>query len=64
MGLFQKSSRPAEWQSALPIVRTTGTDDVLAAALLWELWLRGVNRDLGYVDSWWTRMFDEGQRTA
>ena len=26
------------------IVRTTGTDDVLAAALLWELWQRGVNR--------------------
>jgi hypothetical protein len=30
--------------TTLPIVRTTGTDDVLAAALLWELWQRGVNR--------------------
>jgi hypothetical protein len=28
-----------------PIVRTIGTDDVLAAALLWELWQRGVNRE-------------------
>ena len=28
----------------LPIIRTTGTDDVLSAALLWELWQRGVNR--------------------
>lgn len=28
----------------LPIVRTTLTDDVLSAALLWELWQRGVNR--------------------
>ena len=31
--------------TTLPIVRTTGTDDVLAAALVWELWQRGVNRD-------------------
>ena len=30
----------------LSIVRTIGTDDVLAAALLWELWQRGVNRNL------------------
>ena len=30
------------------IIRTTGTDDVLSTALLWELWQRGVNRD-----SWW-----------
>jgi multisubunit Na+/H+ antiporter MnhF subunit len=30
-----------------PIVRTIGTDDVLAAALLWELWQRGVNREQG-----------------
>ena len=44
----------------LSIVRTTGTDDVLAAALLWELWQRNVNRELGYVDPWWTRMFKEG----
>jgi hypothetical protein len=27
------------------IIRTTGTDDVLADALLWELWQRGVNRN-------------------
>jgi hypothetical protein len=27
-------------------IRTIGTDDVLAAALLWELWQRGVNRAL------------------
>ncbi len=47
-------------RTTLPIVRTTGTDDVLAAALLWELWQRGVNRELGYVDSWWTRMFEKG----
>ncbi len=31
--------------TTLPIIRTTGTDDVLSAALLWELWQRGVNRD-------------------
>ena len=43
--------------NVLPIVRTTGTDDVLAAALLWELWLRGVNRDLGYVDPRWDRIW-------
>ncbi len=30
--------------SELSIVRTTLTDDVLSAALLWELWQRGVNR--------------------
>lgn len=30
--------------SDLSIVRTTLTDDVLSAALLWELWHRGVNR--------------------
>ena len=29
------------------IIRTTGTDDLLAAALLWELWQRGVNREQG-----------------
>ena len=29
---------------SLNIVRTIGTDDVLATALLWELWQRGVNR--------------------
>jgi hypothetical protein len=40
---------------ALPIIRTTGTDDVLSAALLWELWQRGVNRELGYVDPLWWR---------
>jgi hypothetical protein len=28
----------------LPIVRTTLTDDVLSATLIWELWHRGVNR--------------------
>lgn len=27
------------------IVRTIGTDDVLAVTLLWELWQRGVNRE-------------------
>ena len=30
--------------SGLPIVRTIATDDVLSAALLWELWHRGINR--------------------
>ena len=65
--LNQKGSQP-KWdcfkdppsllgEKALSIVRTTGTDDVLAAALLWELWLRGVNRDLGYVDPWWDRIW-------
>ena len=44
-------------KTTLPIVRTTGSDDVLAASLLWELWQRGVNRELSYVDSWWTRKF-------
>lgn len=29
----------------LAAIRTIGTDDVLAAALLWELWQRGVNRE-------------------
>ena len=38
----------------LPIVRTIGTDDVLAAALLWELWQRGVNRNLATRIMWWT----------
>ena len=38
----------------LSIVRTIGTDDVLAAALLWELWQRGVNRNL-YNDTWLAR---------
>jgi hypothetical protein len=36
------------------IVRTIGTDDVLAAALLWELWQRGVNKD-----NWWTRKWGQ-----
>jgi hypothetical protein len=35
------------------IIRTTGTDDVLADSLLWELWLRGVNRDPGYWGQLW-----------
>jgi TRAP-type C4-dicarboxylate transport system permease small subunit len=43
----------------LPIVRTIGTDDVLAAGLLWELWQRGVNRNLGYKDNWWKRKWDQ-----
>ncbi|HET7061504.1 MAG TPA: hypothetical protein VFI43_04925 [Nitrosospira sp.] len=30
--------------SDLPIVRTIATDDVLSAAVLWELWHRGINR--------------------
>jgi hypothetical protein len=47
-------------KTTLPIVRTTSTDHVLAAALLWELWQRGVNRELGYVDPWWTRTFGKG----
>ena len=38
--------------TTLPIIRTTGTDDVLSAALLWELWQRGVNRD-----SLWNRIW-------
>ncbi len=42
-------------KTTLPIVRTTGTDDVLSTALLWELWQRGVNRQLGYVDPLWER---------
>jgi hypothetical protein len=35
----------------LAAIRTIGTDDVLAAALLWELWQRGVNRELVGSDS-------------
>ena len=42
---MRKEHPPLEDPPTLPIVRTTGTDDVLAAALLWELWQRGVNRD-------------------
>lgn len=42
-------------KKALPIVRTTGTDDALAASLLWELWQRGVNRDPGYLGSQWKK---------
>ena len=42
----------------LSIVRTIGTDDVLAAALLWELWQRGVNRNL-YKDMWLTRKWKQ-----
>lgn len=34
----------------LPIIRTTGTDDVLAVALLWELSQRSVNRKRAYKD--------------
>ena len=40
-----KSPSNLQKETTLPIVRTTGTDDVLAAALLWELWQRGVNRE-------------------
>ncbi|MEP6934852.1 MAG: hypothetical protein ABI988_13085, partial [Nitrospirota bacterium] len=50
-------------RTTLPIVRTIGSDDVLADSLLWELWQRGVNRELGYVDSWWTRKFGKGTDT-
>jgi hypothetical protein len=39
---FNRSPVPAGGPEALPIIRTTGTDDVLAAALLWELWQRGL----------------------
>ena len=42
----------------LSIVRTIGTDDVLAAALLWELWQRGVNRNL-YQDTWLTQKWEQ-----
>lgn len=41
--MMEQSTQPTD-RRTLPIVRTTGTDDVLAAALLWELWQRGVNR--------------------
>lgn len=41
--MMDHSTQPTD-QRTLPIVRTTGTDDVLVAALLWELWQRGVNR--------------------
>ena len=43
----------------LSIVRTIGTDDVLAAALLWELWQRGVNRNLAISDKWLTRKWTQ-----
>src|SRR6185295_2525653 len=36
----------------LPIIRTTGTDDVLSTALLWELWQRGVNHDSRLKQTW------------
>ena len=44
--LHDRDSQLAKRTARLPIVRTIGTDDVLAAALLWELWQRGVNRKL------------------
>ena len=37
------------------LVRTTGTDDVLAAALLWELAQHGINRQLVSPDLWYQR---------
>jgi hypothetical protein len=59
-----KPDSPQPWECFVkppelpfPIVRTIGTDDVLATALLWELWQRGVNRKLGYVDPWWERIW-------
>ena len=48
--LHDKRTQPAKELQRLSIVRTIGTDDVLAAALLWELWQRGVNRKLVYKD--------------
>jgi hypothetical protein len=41
--MMDHSTQPTD-RGTLPILRTTGTDDVLSAALLWELWQRGVNR--------------------
>src|SRR5262249_35149692 len=43
----------------LSIIRTIGTDDVLAAALLWELWQRGINRKLRYEENWWKRKWEQ-----
>ena len=47
-----KDSPQLKGLTTLPIIRTTGTDDVLTAALLWELWQRGVNREPWW-KSWW-----------
>ncbi|MEO8048051.1 MAG: hypothetical protein ABI684_12260, partial [Nitrospirota bacterium] len=45
-GCFMQSTPPPQNEpQSPPIIRTTGTDDVLATALLWELWQRGINRD-------------------
>ncbi len=49
-------------KTTLPIVRTTGTDDVLAASLLWELWQRGVNRDPGYLGSQWKKWVGQNDK--
>ena len=59
---FTKNPPQLNELTKLPIIRTIGTDDVLAAALLWELWQRGVNND-----DWWTRkwkQFVKGQDPA
>ena len=64
--LLNQKGSPPKWncfksppslleETTLPIVRTTGTDDVLAVSLLWELWQRGVNRDPGYLGSQWKK---------
>ena len=50
---FTKNSDHIKTFNDLGIVRTIGTDDVLASALLWELWQRDVNREFGYDHSWW-----------
>ena len=47
----------------VPIVRSIGTDDVLAAALLWELWHRGVNREIVYKTTGVTRNGQNGARS-
>ena len=49
--------------TTLPIIRTTGTDDVLSAALLWELWQRGVNRDSLWKRIWATFAKGPGDTT-
>src|SRR5262249_33926378 len=64
---FTKNPPQLNELTKLPIIRTIGTDDVLAAALLWELWQRGVNRELAYQDKWWMRKWEQvakGQNPA
>jgi hypothetical protein len=50
--------------SGLPIVRTIATDDVLSAALLWELWHRGINRSRSWPNKGEAQLSDKSMAAA